>query len=155
MDRFSSRSGENAALTRRVTRKRVPRGPRKRTLEYVEEADRAERWQGGWFRRCSRELMHDPGHKLLPGNFLEGFRRNGSGNRRGPARAYCGYWVPILWRKGDELFGIAEESKRIQWLTVQAHFIVKMGAGGTSCRTHIANDISLFDLLTHLDRVAV
>ncbi len=31
----------------RATRKRVPRGPRKRTLEYVEEADRVQRW------RCS------------------------------------------------------------------------------------------------------
>ncbi len=92
---------------------------------------------------------------IAPGLILEGFRRNGSGNRRGPARAYCGYWVPILWRKGDELFGIAEESKWIQWLTVQANFIVKMGASGTSCRTHIANDISLFNLLTRLDREAV
>ena len=27
--RFSLRSGENAGLTRRVTRKRVPRGPRR------------------------------------------------------------------------------------------------------------------------------
>jgi len=53
MHRFSSRSGENAGLTRRVTRKRVPPGPRKRTLEYVEETEGyprlrvAERW------RCS------------------------------------------------------------------------------------------------------
>ncbi len=46
MHRFSSRSGESAGLTRRTTRKRVPRGPRKRTLEYVEEADRVQRWQG-------------------------------------------------------------------------------------------------------------
>ncbi len=36
-------------------------GPRKRTREHVEEADRVERWQGGWFRRCSREFMHSAG----------------------------------------------------------------------------------------------
>ena len=47
MHRFLSRSDESDDLARRVTRKRVPRGPRKRTLEYVEEADRVERKQDG------------------------------------------------------------------------------------------------------------
>ena len=47
MHRFLSRSDESADLTRRVTRKRVPRGPRKRTVRYVEEADRVHRRQGG------------------------------------------------------------------------------------------------------------
>ncbi len=54
--RFSLRRGESAGLARRVTG-----GPRKRTVGYVEEGYRAERRQGGCFRRCSRESMNNPG----------------------------------------------------------------------------------------------
>jgi hypothetical protein len=46
MHRFLSRSDESADLTRRGgTRLRVG-GPRKRTVRYVEEADRVQRSQG-------------------------------------------------------------------------------------------------------------
>ena len=52
MHRFSSRIGESAALTRRATG-----GRRRRTLEYVEEADRAQhRVQTGYMgNRIDRE----------------------------------------------------------------------------------------------------
>ena len=44
MHRFLSRSDESADLTRRVTRKRVPRRtPQTYSLQYVEEADRVQR----------------------------------------------------------------------------------------------------------------
>ncbi len=56
MHRFLSRSDENADLTRRATE-----APANVLSEYVEEADRAEHSQGGWFRRCSREFMNSPG----------------------------------------------------------------------------------------------
>jgi len=37
------------------------RGPRKRTLEYVEEADRTQRSQVGSLRRCSRAGVRSAG----------------------------------------------------------------------------------------------
>ncbi len=41
--------------------KACDRGPRKRTLEYVEEADREQRSQGGSLRRCSRAGVRSAG----------------------------------------------------------------------------------------------
>ncbi len=37
------------------------RGPRKRTVGYVEEADRAQRGQSGALRRCSRPGVRNAG----------------------------------------------------------------------------------------------
>ncbi len=45
--------------TREGTRLRV--GPRKRTVGYVEEADRAQRGQSGALRRCSRPGVRNAG----------------------------------------------------------------------------------------------
>ena len=48
---------------------RADGGPRKRTVRYVKEAGGtrlrvAQHWQGGWFRCCSRDSMHNPGYPL-------------------------------------------------------------------------------------------
>jgi len=50
-----------AVDTRRGTRKRVPRGPRKRTVRYVEEADRGQRSSRGQICRRSRLGVRNAG----------------------------------------------------------------------------------------------
>ncbi len=56
-----SEAVEMAVDTRRATRKRVPRGPRKRTVWYVEEADRVEHCGRGHIRRRSRLGVRNAG----------------------------------------------------------------------------------------------
>ncbi len=55
-----------AVDTRRVTRNRVPRGPRKRTVWYVEEADRAEHRGRGHNSRRSRLGVRNTGWNDSP-----------------------------------------------------------------------------------------
>ena len=59
------------------------------------------------------------------------------------------------WTANSVLVRIAEKTKWIQGLAVQANFIVKMRTGSPSCGAHIANDIALLDLLTLFNREAV
>ncbi len=55
----AKRRKDRSDKTRGGTRWRV--GPRKRTVGYVEEADRAQRGQSGALRRCSRPGVRNAG----------------------------------------------------------------------------------------------
>ncbi len=98
----------------------------------------------------------------LPGESKGGVSQKWLGKpARPPTRDYC--WLVRSLRNVDEkkwtansvLVRIAEKTKWIQGLAVQANFIVKMGTGSPSSGAHIAYDIALLDLLTWLDRESV
>ncbi len=69
MEPLTMRSFPNPHFSHQVVAKRRKdrsdkardRGPRKRTVEYVEEADRAQRGQSGALRRCSRAGVRSAG----------------------------------------------------------------------------------------------
>ena len=63
MSLFSPSFSHQVVAKRRKGRpdKARDRGPRKRTLEYVEEADRAQRSKAGSSRRCSRGGVRNAG----------------------------------------------------------------------------------------------
>ena len=111
MHGFSSRSDGGAGLIRRGTQ-----GPAGVLVQYAEEPQEAQLSQGGCFRRCSRESMHN-----------SGWGRTGAMPKKYGISFWL--WSPMLLFSG--VWGLAESSPSFRNDVLPV--MTKMGCNSGSC----------------------